>query len=142
MKKKRKNGIWFNNTASIDLLAEEKAEHLQKLLENIIFYSITIPIQLFQTVGVFVIAYFNNAFVELSFFLVGFFFTRVFMGDTFHLSSTISCTTCTWLIFFLVTAFIPSIYVSVFICIILGCLLAMYMNYIVEKDARDAKEVR
>jgi len=133
-KRKRKNGIWFSDSTSIDLYAQEKAEKLQKTLEDIIFYGITIPMQLIQTAGVFVIAYFNDAFAELSFFLLGFFFTRSFLGETFHLGSTITCTTFTWAIFFLVTALIPSIYVSVFLCIILGCLLAAYMNYIVVKD--------
>lgn len=133
-KKKRKNGIWFSDSTAIDMYAQEKAEKLQKVLEDVIFYGITIPLQLVQSVGVFVIAYFNDAFPELSFFLLGFFFTRSFLGETFHLNSTIACTTCTWTLFFLITALIPSIYVSVFLCIVLGCLLAMYMNYIVVRE--------
>ena len=133
-KKKRKNGIWFSDSTAIDMYAQEKAEKLQKLFEDIIFYGITIPLQLIQSAGVFVIAYFNDAFPELSFFLLGFFFTRSFLGETFHLSSTVACTTFTWTVFFLVTALIPSIYVSVFLCIVLGCMLAIYMNYIVVKE--------
>lgn len=132
--KKRKNGIWFSDSTAIDLYAQEKAKKLQKMLENIIFYGLTVPLQLIQTAGVFVIAYFNDAFVELSFFLIGFFFTRTFLGETFHLHSTVACTTFTWTIFFLITALIPSIYASVFLCIILGCMLSIYMNYIVVKD--------
>lgn len=133
-KRKRKNGIWFSDSSTIDFYAQEKAERLQKILENVIFYGITIPIQLFQTIGVVVIAYINGAFVELSFFLIGFFFTRSFLGESFHLNSTILCTTFTWIIFFVVTAFIPSIYVSVFLCILLGCLVSLYLHYIVVKD--------
>lgn len=136
-KKKRKNGIWFADTTQIDLFAQEKAEKLQKTIENIIFYGITIPMQLIQTAGVFFIAYFNDAFPELAFFLVGFFFTRSFLGETFHLNSTVTCTTFTWTLFFLITYFIPSIHISVFLCIILGSLLAMYMNYIVVKGEEE-----
>ncbi len=133
-KRKKKNGIWFNNTESIEYFAQERAAKLEKLIENIIFYGITIPLQLIQTAGVFVIAYFNNAFIELSFFLVGFFFTRTFLGETFHLNSTITCTTFTWTLFFLITALIPSIEISVFLCIILGAMLSIYMHYIVVKE--------
>lgn len=133
-KRKKKNGIWFNNTESIEYYAQERAAKIEKVIENIIFYGITIPLQLIQTAGVFVIAYFNNAFAELSFFLIGFFFVRSFLGETFHLNSTITCTTFTWTIFYIITALIPSIYVSVLLCIILGSVLAIYMNYIVVKD--------
>lgn len=133
-KGKRKNGIWFNNTAAIERYSEEKALKLQKTLENIIFYAITIPIQLFQTAGVVAIAFFNDAFLELSFFLIGFFFTRSFLGETYHLNSTIICTTFTWTSFFIITALIPSIYISVFLCVILGSMLSIYMHYIVVKD--------
>lgn len=133
-RKKRKNGIWLADTAAVDLFAQEKAAKLQEIFEDIIFYGITIPMQLIQSLGVFAIAYFNNAFPELSVFLLGFFFTRSFLGETFHLSSTIGCTACTWILFFLITALIPSIYISVFLCLILGCMVAIYMNYIVVKD--------
>ena len=133
-KRKKKNGIWFNNTESIEYYAQERAAKIEKVIENIIFYGITIPLQLIQTAGVFVIAYFNNAFAELSFFLIGFFFVRSFLGETFHLNSTITCTTFTWTIFYIITAIIPSIYISVLLCILLGSMLAIYMNYIVVKD--------
>lgn len=139
-KRKRKNGIWFNNTESIEYYAQERAAKLEKILEDIIFYGITIPLQLIQTAGVFVIAYFNDAFAELSFFLVGFFFVRSFLGETFHLNSTITCTTFTWTIFFIITKFIPSIYISVFLCVLLGSMLAIYMNYIVVKDEDKCQE--
>ena len=118
-KRRHKDGIWFADTANI---------------ENIIFYGITVPIQLIQTIGVVVIAVFNDAFPELAFFLIGFFFTRSFLGETFHLHSTVMCTTFTWTSFFIITALVPSIYISVFLCIILGCLMAAYMHYIVVKD--------
>ncbi len=135
-KKKRikKNGIWFNNTENIEYYAQERAARLEKIIENVIFYGITIPLQLIQTIGVFVIAYFNDAFAELSFFLIGFFFTRSFLGETFHLNSTITCTTFTWTLFFIITKLIPSIYISVLLCIILGSMLSIYMHYIVVKD--------
>lgn len=133
-KRKKKNGIWFNNTQSIEHYAESRAAKLEKIIENIIFYGITIPLQLIQTAGVFVIAYFNDAFAELSFFLVGFFFTRSFLGETFHLNSTITCTTFTWTLFFIITALIPSIEVSIFLCILLGAFLSIYMHYIVVKE--------
>ena len=133
-KRKKKNGIWFNNTESIEYYAQERAAKLEKVIENIIFYGITIPLQLIQTAGVFVIAYFNDAFAELSFFLIGFFFVRSFLGETFHLNSTITCTTFTWTVFYIITAIIPSIYISVLLCILLGSMLAIYMNYIVVKD--------
>lgn len=133
-KRKRKNGIWFNDTTAIEDFSRDNAEKLQHTLENVIFYGITIPIQLIQTVGVVAIAIFNNAFVELSFFLIGFFFTRTFLGETYHLNSTIMCTTFTWTSFFIITALIPSIYVSVFLCIILGCLMSAYMHYLVVKE--------
>lgn len=133
-KRKKKNGIWFNNTQSIEYYAESRAAKLEKIIENIVFYGITIPLQLIQTAGVFVIAYFNDAFAELSFFLVGFFFTRSFLGETFHLNSTITCTTFTWTLFFIITALIPSIEVSIFLCILLGSFLSIYMHYIVVKE--------
>ena len=133
-KRKKKNGIWFNNTESIEYYAQERAAKIEKVIENIIFYGITILLQLIQTAGVFVIAYFNDAFAELSFFLIGFFFVRSFLGETFHLNSTITCTTFTWTIFYIITALIPSIYISVLLCILLGSMLAIYMNYIVVKD--------
>jgi len=133
-KKKNKNGIWLGETADISIQSQERIEKIQSAIENIIFYGITVPMQLFQTVGVFAIAYFNHAFAELSFFLIGFFFTRAFLGATFHLNSTVTCTTVTWTIFYLVTAFIPSLYISVFLCILLGTMLATYMHYIVVKD--------
>ena len=139
-KRKRRNGIWFNNTESIEYYSQERAAKLEKILENIIFYGITIPLELLQTAGVFVIAYFNDAFAELSFFLVGFFFVRSFLGETFHLNSTITCTTFTWTIFFIITKFIPSIYISVFLCVLLGSMLAIYMNYIVVKDEDKCQE--
>ena len=134
MKRKKKNGIWFSNTESIEYYAQERAAKIEKVIENIIFYGITIPLQLIQTAGVFVIAYFNDAFAELSFFLIGFFFVRSFLGETFHLNSTITCTTFTWTVFYIITALIPSIYISVLLCILLGSMLAIYMNYIVVKD--------
>ena len=133
-KRKRKNGIWFNDTTAIEDFSRANAEKLQHTLENVIFYGITIPIQLIQTVGVVAIAIFNDAFVELSFFLIGFFFTRTFLGEAYHLNSTIMCTTFTWTSFFIITALIPSIYVSVFLCIILGCLMSAYMHYLVVKE--------
>ena len=139
-KKKRKNGIWFNDSTTIDAFAQEAASKLEKTIENIIFYGITIPMQLIQTAGVFTIAYFNDAFAELSFFLIGFFFVRTFLGDTFHLNSTIACTTFTWTIFFIITSLIPSIYISVLLCVILGSGLAIYMNYIVVRDEESCQE--
>ena len=139
-KRTKKNGIWFNNTETIEYYAQEKAAKLEKIIENIIFYGITIPLQLIQTAGVFVIAYFNNSFAELSFFLVGFFFTRSFLGETFHLNSTITCTTFTWTVFFIITALIPSIYISVLLCIILGSILSLYMHYIVVKEDEKCQE--
>ena len=139
-KRKKKNGIWFNNTESIEYYAQERAAKIEKVIENIIFYGITIPLQLIQTAGVFVIAYFNDAFAELSFFLIGFFFVRSFLGETFHLNSTITCTTFTWTVFYIITALIPSIYVSVLLCIILGSVLAIYMNYIVVKDEKKCQK--
>ena len=139
-KKKRKNGIWFNNTDSIDAFAASSAKSLEKTIENIIFYSIVIPLQLLQTAGVFAIAIYNDAFVELSFFLVGFFFTRTFLGETFHLNSTICCSAFTWSIFFLITKLIPSIYISVFLCVLLGVMLSVYMHYIVVKDEVKCQE--
>lgn len=139
-KRNKKNGIWFNDTQSIEYFAQEKAAKLEKLIENVIFYGITIPIQLLQTIGVFVIAYFNDAFVELSFFLVGFFFTRSFLGETFHLNSTITCTTFTWTLFFIITALIPSIEISIFLCVTLGTLLSIYMHYIVVKEDDSCRE--
>ena len=60
--RKKKNGIWFNDTTTIENFSQETASKLEKTIENIIFYGITIPLQLFQTIGVFVIAYFNDAF--------------------------------------------------------------------------------
>lgn len=134
VKKKRKNGIWHSSSAAIDSFAQAKAEKLQHTLENLIFYGITIPIQLLQTAGIVVIAYFNDAFPELAFFLIGYFFTRSFLGETYHLNSTAVCTTITWTMFFIITAIIPSIYISVFLCIILGCLVSTYMHYIVVKE--------
>lgn len=139
-KRKRKNGIWFNNTESIEYLAEERAKKLEKFLENVIFYGITIPLQLLQTAGVVAIAFFNDAFPELSFFLIGFFFARSFLGETFHLNSTVTCTTFTWTLFYLITALIPSIEISVFLCVILGVALAVYMNYIVVKDDENGEK--
>jgi len=139
-KRKRKNGIWFNDTESLEYFAQEKAAKLEKMIENVIFYGITIPLQLIQTIGVFLIAYFNNSFAELSFFLVGFFFTRSFLGETFHLNSTITCTTFTWTLFYLITALIPSIEISVFLCILLGSFLSIYMHYIVVKDDEKCQE--
>ena len=139
-KRTKKNGIWFNNTESIEYYAQERAAKLEKVLENIIFYGITIPLQLIQTAGVFVIAYFNHAFPELSFFLIGFFFTRSFLGETFHLNSTITCTTFTWTIFFIITKLIPSIYISVLLCVILGSGLSIYMNYIVTREDEKCRE--
>lgn len=133
-KRNKKNGIWLNNTENIEYYAQEKAVKIEKIIENIIFYGITIPLQLVQTIGVFVIAYFNDAFPELSFFLIGFFFTRSLLGETFHLNSTITCTTFTWTLFFIITKLIPSIYISVLLCIILGSMLSIYMHYIVVKD--------
>ena len=139
-KRKRKNGIWFNNTESIEYYSQQRAAKIEKILENIIFYGITIPLQLIQTAGVFVIAYFNDAFAELSFFLIGFFFIRSILGETFHLNSTVTCTTFTWTIFYIVTALIPSIYISVLLCVLLGSVLAIYMNYIVVKDEDKCQE--
>lgn len=139
-KRTKKNGIWFNNTESIEYYAQEKAAKLEKIIENVIFYGITIPLQLIQTAGVFAIAYYNDSFAELSFFLVGFFFTRSLLGETFHLNSTITCTTFTWTIFFIITKFIPSIYVSVLLCIVLGSALSIYMNYIVVKDEEKCQD--
>ena len=139
-KKKRKNGIWFSDSTNINNFASANSEKLQTTLENIIFYGITIPIQLIQTAGIVVIAIFNDAFPELAFFLIGFFFTRSFLGETYHLNSTVMCTTFTWTAFFIVTALIPSIYISVFLCIILGCLLSAYMNYIVVKEEEKCHE--
>ncbi len=139
-KRKKKNGIWFNNTETIEYYAQARAAKIEKIIENIIFYGITIPLQLIQTAGVFVIAYFNNAFAELAFFLIGFFFVRSFLGETFHLNSTITCTTFTWTIFYVITALIPSIYISVLLCIVLGSMLAIYMNYIVVKEEEECRK--
>lgn len=139
-KRKRKNGIWFNNTESLEYYSQEKAAKIEKIIENIIFYGITIPLQLIQTIGVFAIAYFNDSFAELSFFLIGFFFTRSLLGETFHLNSTITCTTFTWTMFYIITKFIPSIYVSVLLCIVLGSMLSIYMNYIVVKDEEKCQD--
>ena len=141
-KKKKKNGIWFNNTESIEYFAEERAKKLEKIFENIIFYGITIPLQLIQSAGVFAIAFFNDAFPELSFFLIGFFFTRSILGETFHLNSTVTCTTFTWTLFYLITALIPSIEISVFLCVILGVILAVYMNYIVVKEDEHGEKIK
>ena len=139
-KRKHKNGIWFNNTASIEYYAQEKAEKLLNIFEDIIFYAITIPIQLIQSIGVFAIAYFNNAFEQLSFFLIGFFFTRSILGETFHLNSTLACTTVTWTLFFVITKILPSIFVSVFLSLILGCGVSIYLNYMVTKGEKECQK--
>ncbi len=139
-RKKRKNGIWFSNSERMDLYAQQKAEKLQQTLENIIFYGITIPIQLIQTAGVVAIAIFNDAFPALSFFLIGFFFTRSILGESFHLNSTVMCTTMTWIIFFIVTAIIPDIYISVFLSLLLGCAVSIIMHYIVVKDEEKCQD--
>ena len=139
-KKKRKNGIWFSDSSKVDIYAQQKAEKLQKTLEDIIFYGITIPIQLIQTAGVVVIAIINDAFPALSFFLIGFFFTRSILVETFHLNSTIMCTTMTWIMFFVVTALIPDVYVSVFLSLLLGCSVSIIMHYIVVKDEENCHE--
>lgn len=139
-KKKRKNGIWFSNSESIDLYAQEKAEKLEALFYNIIFYTITITVQLIQTAGVFFIAYFNDAFTELSFFLIGFFFTRSFLGETFHLNSTVMCTSFTWTSFFLITLLIPSVNISVFLCVLLGTGMSTYMHYLVVKGEEECQK--
>ena len=139
-KKKRKNGLWFSNSATAESFSEASGEKITAILENLIFYSITMPMQLIQTVGVFVIAYFNNAFAPLSFFLLGFFFTRTQLGETFHLNTTVTCTTVTWIFFFIITYFIPSVYISVFLCIVLGCSVSIYMNYMVTKDVYKCQE--
>ena len=79
-------------------------------------------------------------FKELAFFLIGFFFTRTFLGETFHLHSTIACTTVTWTLFFIITKMLPSINISVFLSVILGSGLAIYMNYIVVKEDKKCQE--
>lgn len=139
-KKKRKNGIWFSDSSKVDLYAQQKAEKVQSVLEDIIFYGITIPIQLLQTAGVVVIAIINDAFPALSFFLIGFFFTRSILVETFHLNSTIMCTTMTWIMFFVITALIPDIYVSVFLSLLLGCSVSIIMHYIVVRDEEKCHE--
>lgn len=139
-KKKRKNGIWFSDSSKMDFYAQQKSEKLQKTIEDIIFYGITIPIQLIQTAGVVVIAIINNAFPALSFFLIGFFFTRSILVETFHLNSTIMCTTMTWIMFFIVTALVPDIYISVFLSLLLGCSVSIIMHYIVVKDEENCHE--
>lgn len=139
-KKKRKNGIWFSDSSKVDLYAQQKAEKVQSVLEDIIFYGITIPIQLLQTAGVVVIAIINDAFPALSFFLIGFFFTRSILVETFHLNSTIMCTTMTWIMFFVITALIPDIYISVFLSLLLGCSVSIIMHYIVVRDEEKCHE--
>ena len=139
-KRTKKNGIWFNNTETIEYYAQERAAKIEKMIENVIFYGITIPLQLIQTAGVFIIAHFNDAFAELSFFLLGFFFIRSVLGETFHLNSTVSCTTFTWTVFYIITALIPSIYVSALLCVVLGSILSIYMHYIVVKEDEQCQE--
>lgn len=139
-KRKHKNGIWFNDTAKLEDFSSLQAERLEKKIEKLLFFGITIPFQLFQTVGVFVIAYFNDAFPQLAFFLAAFFLTRHFLGETFHMHSTVGCTSLTWLIFFVVTSFIPSIEISAFLSILLGSLLAIYMNYIATRSRVECQE--
>lgn len=115
-------------------VTKNKVDSLQ-LVERIIYLSITVPIQLFQTIGVIIIANFNQAFIELIFFLLGFFFTKNYLGETFHLHSTVACTTVTWTMFYLITSFIPQIEISIFLSIFLGVMLGTYMNYVVTTDA-------
>ena len=140
IRKKKRNGIWFSNSEALNEFAVETASKLEIIIENIIFYGLTVPMQLIQSAGVFAISFYNDSFMELSFFLLGFFFTRSFLGETFHLNSTITCTTFTWTVFFLVTSFVPSIYVSVFLSILLGCGLSLYMNYTVTKEELKCRE--
>lgn len=140
MKRKKRNGMWFNSNEKIERYSEEASQKLEKKLENIIFYGITIPIQLIQTAGVVAIAIYNNSFTELSFFLIGFFFTRTFLGETYHLNSTVMCTTFTWSVFYIITSIIPSIYVSIFMCIILGSLMSAYMHYVAIKEEDKCQE--
>ena len=82
----------------------------------------------------------NDAFPALSFFLIGFFFTRSILVETFHLNSTIMCTTMTWIMFFVVTALIPDVYVSVFLSLLLFCSVSIIMHYIVVKDEENCHE--
>lgn len=133
--KKRKDGIWFGSVATVDAFASEKAEKITLLIEDIIFYVVTISVQLLQTAGVVTIAYFNNAFPALSFFVIGFFFTRSILGENFHLNSTITCTTATWTFFYLATSFIKNTYIRVLLCLLLGIFAAVYLNYIVVSDS-------
>lgn len=65
-KRKHKDGIWFADTANIENFAVANADKTRQLIENIIFYGITVPIQLIQTIGVVVIAVFNDAFPALQ----------------------------------------------------------------------------
>ena len=37
-KRKKKNGIWFNDTATIENFAQAKSEKIEKVIENIIFF--------------------------------------------------------------------------------------------------------
>ena len=115
-------------------------ELILRLIAAVVLGGIIGWIKFMIPIGVFAIAIYNDAFTELSFFLVGFFFTRTFLGETYHLNSTIMCTTFTWTSFFIITALIPSVYVSVFMCIILGSLMSVYMHYVVVKEEERCRE--
>lgn len=115
---------------------------LKNTLKTFIWVIYIIVTQTWQALGILVISIINNRPWECLFILIGFLVGRLFFGKTYHAPTMFICTILTWIIFYVLTASVPSFGVSITLPCIFGVILAYILSIIGEYLERGKPNVK
>ena len=105
---------------------------LTDIIKTIVWVVYIILTQAWQVLGILVIAIINNRPWECLFIILGFLTGRMFFDKTYHAPTMFICTILTWLVFYFLTAAVPSFAVSITLPSIFGISLAYALSLISE----------
>ena len=97
---------------------------LKKTMETSLFVTYVLVTQGWQALGIIVIAILNDRPWECIFIFLGFIVGRYFFGKTYHAPTMWTCTIITWIVFYVLTASVPSFSISITIPCIFGISLS------------------
>lgn len=105
---------------------------LKKTMTTALFVSYVLLTQGWQALGVIAISILNDRPWECIFIFLGFIIGRYFFGKTYHAPTMWLCTIITWIVFYILTASVPSFSISITIPCIFGISLAYILSVITE----------
>lgn len=105
-------------------------QNLKELFKTFTWVIYIIVTQTWQALGILVISIINNRPWECLFILVGFLVGRLFFGKTYHAPTMFICTILTWVIFYFLTAAVPTFSVSITLPAIFGVFLSYALSII------------